>query len=74
MRRGRPLAGHASPRTVWRKSSYSQPTQSDCVEVARVGAANGVRDSKDPEGGVLRLDRQTFSGLLDEIKRGKYGP
>ena len=26
----------------WRKSSYSQPTQSDCVEVARLDNLNTV--------------------------------
>ncbi|MEW2357263.1 DUF397 domain-containing protein [Spirillospora sp. NPDC029432] len=59
------------PHPIFRKSSHSEGANG-CVEVARVGAANGVRDSKHPEGGVLRLDRQTFSGLLDEIKDGAY--
>lgn len=55
---------------MWRKSSFSQPTQSDCVEVARLGALNGVRDSKDPEGVVLTLERDMWAALVSEIKRG----
>ncbi|XVQ15997.1 DUF397 domain-containing protein [Spirillospora sp. CA-255316] len=57
---------------MWRKSSYSQPTQSDCVEVARVGVVNAVRDSKDPEGAVLAVEGRVLAGLLAEIKQGAY--
>ncbi|GLZ14001.1 hypothetical protein Acsp04_42360 [Actinomadura sp. NBRC 104425] len=57
---------------AWRKSSYSLPTQSDCVEVARVGAVNAVRDSKDPEGAFLIVTRSAWSGLLSQIKQGAY--
>ncbi|XRQ09077.1 DUF397 domain-containing protein [Actinomadura welshii] len=38
-----------------RKSSYSGSTGGDCVGVARLGARQMVRDSKNPEGGVLWL-------------------
>ncbi|MDX3663715.1 DUF397 domain-containing protein [Streptomyces sp. ID05-26A] len=39
--------------TPWFKSSYSQPKESNCVEV-RFGADQaGVRDSKAPSGGQL---------------------
>lgn len=55
---------------LWRKSSYSQPTQSDCVEVARVGSVKAVRDSKNPEGGVLTLERDVWVALVSQIKRG----
>ncbi|MGI5322607.1 DUF397 domain-containing protein [Actinomadura nitritigenes] len=59
-------------RVAWRKSSYSQPTQSDCVEVARLGAAKGVRDSKNPEGGFLSLEPDAWAALVSGIKRGAY--
>ncbi|WP_141582270.1 DUF397 domain-containing protein [Actinomadura sp. WMMA1423] len=59
-------------RVAWRKSSYSQPTQSDCVEVARVGAAKAVRDSKNPDGGVLALECDVWAALVGQIKRGAY--
>lgn len=59
-------------RVVWRKSSYSQPTQSDCVEVARVGSAKAVRDSKNPEGGVLTLGRDVWAAFVSRVKQGAY--
>lgn len=59
-------------RGVWRKSSYSQPTQSDCVEVARAGSAKAVRDSKNPEGGILTLERDVWAAMVSQIKQGAY--
>ncbi|MFF5264416.1 DUF397 domain-containing protein [Actinomadura viridis] len=59
-------------RVVWRKSSYSQPTQSDCVEVARAGFLNMVRDSKAPESGHLALAPDAWGALPSQIKRGVY--
>lgn len=52
-------------RLLWRKSSYSQGTQGDCVELAVLpGALIGVRDSKDPQGGVLELTRADLAALF----------
>jgi Domain of unknown function (DUF397) len=50
--------------TTWRKSSYSQDVNSDCVEVAfgRTGAA--VRDSKNTGGPVLRVGVVAWSRFL----------
>lgn len=53
----------------WRKSSHSNSEQ-DCVEVAHMLAAIGIRDSKNPQGGHLTLDRAAFSSLLDRAKVG----
>ncbi|MEU9023985.1 DUF397 domain-containing protein [Actinomadura sp. NPDC048394] len=53
----------------WRKSSRGNSEQ-DCVEVAQVPAAIGIRDSKNPQGGHLTLDRAAFSSLLDRAKAG----
>ena len=46
---------------TWCKSSYSTDA-ANCVEVAEVGPAVGVRDSKDPDGGalVVRSDAWRF--------------
>lgn len=47
----------------WRKSSYSG-TQSECVEVAPLADAVAVRDSKHPDGAVLRFDRSALAAFL----------
>ncbi|MES9537499.1 MULTISPECIES: DUF397 domain-containing protein [unclassified Actinomadura] len=57
---------------AWRKSSHSGSTGGDCVEVARLGARQLVRDSKDTGGGVLALKRDVWAALVVQIKRGAY--
>jgi hypothetical protein len=55
--------------TAWRKSSYSQTDgTTDCVELADLAQAVGVRDSKHTEGGHLSISRTALSGLLRRIK------
>jgi hypothetical protein len=56
----------------WRKSSRSSGVDDEaCVEVARLSAGlTGVRDSKHPGGGSLRLTAPEFAGLLAQIKSG----
>ena len=55
---------------AWRKSSYSGGSGGECVEVARFDAAHLVRDSKNPEGGALRLDGHAWAALVARIKQG----
>jgi hypothetical protein len=50
---------------TWRKSSYSQPNQDNCVEVAEHGA---VRDSKNPDGPMLNVD---VTALVAAVKAGQ---
>ncbi|GAA2126355.1 DUF397 domain-containing protein [Actinomadura napierensis] len=57
---------------VWRKSSYSQPAGDDCVEVAGLGAACAVRDSKDADGPVLALTPHAWSAFVRTIKTGAH--
>ncbi|MGK5740219.1 DUF397 domain-containing protein [Micromonospora sp. URMC 103] len=46
---------------VWRKSSRSGGNGGDCVEVANnLPGIVAVRDSKDPEGPVLKFDPATW--------------
>lgn len=52
---------------VFRKSSYSSP-DAQCVEVAKAPGAVAVRDSKNPEGGMLTLSVAEFGALLDRLR------
>lgn len=62
-----------NPRFGWRKSSHSGMTDdSDCVEVARLAGAVGVRDSKRPEAGHLSLPVGDFADLVVRIKRDEF--
>ena len=52
---------------VYRKSSYSGQ-QNNCVEVAPVRDGAAVRDSKDPDGPVLRFDADTWRAFIGAVK------
>lgn len=54
-------------RASWRKSSRSSGNNGACVELAYTGA---IRDSKNPSGGVLRVE---LASLLAAVKRGRIG-
>ncbi|MGI5324966.1 DUF397 domain-containing protein [Actinomadura nitritigenes] len=56
----------------WHKSSYSNGTHegSNCVEVAALGGGVGVRDSKEPDGGHVTVDRASFAAFLARIRSG----
>lgn len=56
---------------AWFKSSYSG-AGGDCVQVADGGPVIGMRDSKDPAGGTLRLTRLQFAHLLAGLKDGEF--
>lgn len=53
----------------WRKSSYSGGGN-DCVEVAGMGEVAVVRDSKNPDGGSLIIDRAGWAGFLAMARDG----
>lgn len=55
----------------WRKSSYSNASN-QCVEVARIGGAVAVRDSKNPGGGHLAFGTAAWEAFLADIKHGSY--
>ncbi|MEU0219242.1 DUF397 domain-containing protein [Streptomyces sp. NPDC006265] len=46
---------------LWRRSSYSGNTGGDCVEVADLEARVAVRDSKNPEVGVLTVSPKAYA-------------
>lgn len=49
----------------WRKSSYS--AMQDCVEVRLEDERVAVRDSKNPDGPQLHLERTEWQTFLKEI-------
>ncbi|MFC5749568.1 DUF397 domain-containing protein [Actinomadura rugatobispora] len=60
------------PETVrWRKSSHSHNnSQQQCVEVAAVAHAIGIRDSENPAGPRLAVSRAAFRSLVERVKAG----
>ncbi len=53
---------------MWRKSSHSGNDGSHCVELADVGGGVGVRDSKAPYAGYLRVNRASLRVLVAALK------
>ncbi|MEE1830113.1 DUF397 domain-containing protein [Streptomyces sp. SP17KL33] len=55
---------------VWIKSSYSQGNGGDCVEVAPAthAALVPVRDSKNPDGPVLVINRPAWLSFIDAVR------
>ncbi|RFU40369.1 DUF397 domain-containing protein [Actinomadura logoneensis] len=56
-------------RVVWRKASRSDEIGDKCVEVASMPGWAALRDSKNPEGGVLQLGPVGLRDLVDSVKR-----
>jgi hypothetical protein len=69
---GRPERGRPEPpisRARWRKSTYSGGN-GECVEVAGLGAAVAVRDSKNPTGPSLSVPPGTWRAFVRSVKTG----
>lgn len=56
----------------WTKSTRSQQTTDQCVELAGVGDYTAVRDSKDPGGPKLILEGRVWQRLRHQIKAGVF--
>jgi hypothetical protein len=54
----------------WRKSRRCGSNA--CVEVANVAGTYLIRDSKDPEGAVLRFSVQEWAAFVDGVKAGDF--
>lgn len=55
----------------WRKSARC--SSNACVEVASVGGTYMIRDSKDPEGAVLRFSTEEWTAFIESVAAGNYG-
>ena len=56
----------------WRKSTRSGPYTDNCVEVAFVGEAIAVRDSKNPGGPVLIFTTAEWDAFVGGAKEGEF--
>ena len=54
----------------WRKSSRSGGQGGACVEVADLGAAVAIRDSKNPDGPKLAFSRRDMADFAARVKAG----
>ncbi|MGS2642478.1 DUF397 domain-containing protein [Streptosporangium sp. G12] len=60
------------PQANWRKSSRSQGTTDNCVEVAFISGLVAVRDSKDPGGAMLVFSPDDWTVFLGRVKTGDF--
>ncbi|MFC4042384.1 DUF397 domain-containing protein [Dactylosporangium siamense] len=57
----------------WHKSSRSNGNGgNNCVEVAVADSAVGVRDSKNPDGPVLRFSPAAWESFVSDAKHGAF--
>ncbi|MER7281723.1 DUF397 domain-containing protein [Dactylosporangium sp. NPDC000244] len=57
---------------AWRKSTRSGPYSDNCVEVAFVGGAVALRDSKDKTGPVLLFTPEEWVAFVGGTKDGEF--
>ncbi|MGP3968012.1 DUF397 domain-containing protein [Streptomyces sp. 6N223] len=53
---------------VWVKSSYSNGSGPDCVEILRIAGAVAVRDSKNATGPRLSVPEAAWAAFLAEVR------
>jgi uncharacterized protein DUF397 len=53
---------------TWRKSTYSNGTGGECVEVAHLPSGQAVRDSKHPQGPVLVFTSDAWRAFVQGIE------
>ena len=57
---------------VWYKSSRSGGNGGNCVEVAHLEDIVAVRDSKNPDNGVLVFQRADWTTFVEAAKHGEF--
>jgi Domain of unknown function (DUF397) len=56
---------------TWRKSTYSNGSGGNCVEVADLPDGRAVRDSRHPQGPVLVFTTDTWRAFVERIEAGE---
>jgi hypothetical protein len=56
---------------TWRKSTYSNGTGGNCVEVADLPNGRAVRDSKHPHGPILVFTKDEWQAFVKSIEAGE---
>lgn len=57
---------------TWRKSSFSNGTGGECVEIAALNVqTTAVRDSKSPDAPILRFPLPAWGAFVGAVRRGE---
>ncbi|MFF2187425.1 DUF397 domain-containing protein [Streptomyces sp. NPDC058155] len=59
------------PTPQWRKSSYSNGTGGECVEVADLAGITAVRDSKVPAGPRIAIRHAAWAGFVGALRASR---
>jgi hypothetical protein len=65
------MTSDENARVTWRKSTRSNGS-GNCVEIATIGDGIGVRDSKNPDGPVLRFTRSEWAAFIGGAHDGEF--
>jgi hypothetical protein len=65
------VSDHDSVVRGWRKSSYSA-SDGCCLEIAPRDDRVAVRDSKDPDGAILRFSTEAWGQFIAAVKIGDF--
>jgi hypothetical protein len=66
------MSTHLDDAAWWKSSRSNGNGGNNCVEVAVVDAAIAVRDSKNPDGPVLRFTSTAWESFVDGAKNGNF--
>jgi hypothetical protein len=57
----------------WHKSSYSNGSGGNCLEIADTASRRLVRDSKVPAGPILRFGSDAWASFVTSVQRDDLG-